>query len=817
MKRTPRTTTRATVRFLFLHPAFCLSVLLVAILLLFWSPEPPRQVEHSSSPVQVTGLVSRRPELTDGELSIEIKPERIERQGRRFPLDSRIRLYVSSPISSPDSSLTPPLRWGDRVGFRAALNPPAYYAVPGVPDARLRRWLRGAYYSARLKSPLLLERLEPDYSAKTILVRILVRYVDSFRKVTAETLNYDSRMLVDSAVLGIRQTPTVETWDLFRRNGLVHLLVVSGFHVALVMGTTHLLLRRFGRFRIVATLATVWIYVTIVGYTEPATRAGIMASVAFLACHLGVRSSILNSLGAAACFLLIWSPGSLYLPSFQFTFTSMLMLVACIPFVQRIQAAGTACRDFRSETVLTHKTIRARIRRRARFILEGWLQFVPGRSLGLILRLISFPVIHAVSLALMTLCIQVGLLPLLLYHSNQLSLSAFAANTLVMPLFSLFVPVGLLFLATFKSPLVWMLAPLLNTLGILLMGVIQWIDRFSISLNSAHPSVFEAVFYCITVLVCTLSLTGWKKVLSIPLSASLLLVMANQSLHGDDRLTVTLLDVGQGDSIHVRYPDGSNGLIDTGGSPFPEANRYLGRRVLARYFWHERISQLDYILLTHPEGDHEGAYEVLTEVIPVNWSLFHAFRRPYRNPAARLESGLVFNLGGVIHRVVHPSSHEETGSPNDASIVLELRYGLFSMLFTGDITAGIESDPEHKWPQVFVLKVAHHGSKTSTTDRFLASVQPSLALISAGRRNPFGHPDPVVVQRLQDFGVRAYSTAERGSIRLVTDGTRWELFAYPEPESRFVSLQSGLLQDSSARSTCANGPQDAAVSRAVVD
>jgi len=150
-----------------------------------------------------------------------------------------------------------------------------------------------------------------------------------------------------------------------------------------------------------------------------------------------------------------------------------------------------------------------------------------------------------------------------------------------------------------------------------------------------------------------------------------------------------------------------------------------------------------------------------------------------------------FTLGGVEHRVIHPSPNDKSLDSNDQSLVVEIRFGAFSALLTGDVSAAVERTIRDRLNPVDVLKVAHHGSRTSTSADLLKAVRPRIALISAGRRNAFGHPHPTVLSRLSQADVSTFSTAEWGTLRVRTDGETWSLLRYSRETKEFLPVAEG--------------------------
>jgi competence protein ComEC len=254
-----------------------------------------------------------------------------------------------------------------------------------------------------------------------------------------------------------------------------------------------------------------------------------------------------------------------------------------------------------------------------------------------------------------------------------------------------------------------------------------------------------------------------------------------------DRLRLTLFDVGQGESMLLQVPGGDPLLIDAGGSPFGGGSFDVGGRVLAPALWARGVRHLGSMLITHGDPDHiGGAASVLTDFRPASvwWGtpvpphppsreFLQAANQPARRVAFR-RAGDQLSIGGAQIRVLHPPppDWERQKVRNDDSVVLEVVYGDVALLLTGDITTDIERQiaPQLTPARIRVLKVAHHGSRTSSSRDLLESWHPRIALISCGRGNTFGHPAPDVLDRLQAVGARVYRTDRDGEITVESDG-----------------------------------------------
>jgi competence protein ComEC len=278
-------------------------------------------------------------------------------------------------------------------------------------------------------------------------------------------------------------------------------------------------------------------------------------------------------------------------------------------------------------------------------------------------------------------------------------------------------------------------------------------------------------------------------------------------------MQLTFLDVGQGDSAVLSFPDGRIWILDAGGlwqsNPGDESIRTFdtGERVVSRYLWSRWITELDRVVVSHPHQDHGGGIPAILSNFdagslytrtdnraedPVITRIVRT-ARDRSVPVFQAQAGDATRLAGVEIHTLHPPLGVRYGSPNECSVVLRLRYGRFVALLPGDL----EKEGErcllmsHADLRSSLLKVAHHGSRYATPDEMLDQVLPRWAIISAGKHNPFGNPARELLMRLLRRGIRPLLTMDHGAISITTDGERYVL------QSHVCGLlESGFLSSS---------------------
>jgi competence protein ComEC len=310
------------------------------------------------------------------------------------------------------------------------------------------------------------------------------------------------------------------------------------------------------------------------------------------------------------------------------------------------------------------------------------------------------------------------------------------------------------------------------------------------------------VLYYIPLLVLALR-KRWVLPAGVAQSIVILIVVLHPLSNGinEGRLRIDFLDVGQGDAAVITMPDGRTLLIDGGGRPaasdLSRSNtdrRSIGEAVVSEYLWWRGLDTVDYVLATHADADHiDGLNDVLRNFTvdaalvaraPANDPEYATFAQTISVTGTHLvstiQAGDVMRFGDVQIEVLWPPAALSANEPsrNNDSIVLRVSYGKRSILMTGDIERAAERalltstsrlDPNEV--QADVVKVPHHGSRTSSTAAFIAATHAQIAVISVGQTSMFGHPHREVVERWRASGAQVLTTGECGTITITTDGT----------------------------------------------
>jgi competence protein ComEC len=679
--------------------------------------------DGSERPVRLEGLVSRDVGGIDQRPRLVLEVDRLTSGELTRRLSGRVRVLVGGLAPMPD------LVAGERVSLWAQLALPRGFGTPGSFDAAAQARREAVHATGFCKGALLVARAGGAPGWITRLRRRARSVLESSMPPGPEA------GLVRAMVLGDRTGVDRDTAEAFRIAGTYHVLALSGAQVALVAGVLLFGLRRLRAGPAAAGVFVSFVivlYAIFVGGDVPVARAAVMAVVMLLGRCLDLDSDLANLLGLAGSLLLLWRPSAIGDIGFQLSFAATLgILLFASPIVAR----------FRPLPLALH--------------------------LGL-----------AASIAA-----QVTLAPLLAFHFHRLAPAALLLNLAAGPLAGAVLLAGFAVLAGswLSPPAVALLGDLAWVAAHALLRSGELVRSFpALDVRVPTPSAWAVALFVAGLLALSRARSSRQGL--VLLSTGLALLLGRGREPGDGRLRLTVLDVGQGDSHVLRSPQGRVFLVDTGMA----SERFdAGEAVVAPYLWSRGVRRIDRLVLTHADADHVGGTgflvrnfrvgEVWESVAPRRDPSYADLDRVLRGGRARrlaVSRGVSLDWDGVAIRVEGP---RPAGAPparvrNDDSLVLSVRLGRVSFLLTGDIEetgeaalGGIEAA---------VLKVPHHGSRTSSSAVFLAETSPRVAVVSVGSRSPFGHPDPEVIRRYARAGIRLYRTDRDGAVDVSTDGDR---------------------------------------------
>ena len=578
-----------------------------------------------------------------------------------------------------------------------------------------------------------------------------------WKNALVEVLGEKDGNILAAMLLAEKNGMDEEIKELYQANGVAHVLAISGLHLSVIGVGLYKIFRRLSGSYLIggsAGISFLVLYILMIGMSVSVLRALIMFLFRVGADMAGRHYDVPTALPAAALITIIWKPLYLYDGGFWMSYGAVLAIILVLPMFEGLPFQGF------------------------------WA---------------------SVAINLVTL-------PILLFYFYEVPLYSVILNMLVVPLMTVVLFCGILGSAGY----------VMFDFGVILWickGVFwvyekccEWFLQLPFSrIVAGRPEMWQmAVYYVCLVMVIVLWRWNMQRKVGyyvgrlfvtsaiVLMLLSTVLVMMPSTSKGV--VSVTMLDVGQGDGIFIRGPEGNTYLIDGGSSDVKKVGQYR----MEAFLKSQGVGKIDYVFISHGDGDHTSGISEMIERMDVGIAI-ETIVFPTRNvwdenltELARtainngirivvMEAGQGLTEGEMTMKCLAPVSSSEESNYEDGnagSMVLAMNYGEFDMLFTGDV----EGDGEEILTEVLsdeyasvkweILKVAHHGSKNSSSEEFLAVVKPSYALISAGRDNSYGHPHAETLERLAEIESQVLSTQENGAITVTTDGEKMKVESY---------------------------------------
>lgn len=800
-----------------------LSIFLLGVLEINLYLHPTVKKDHvlnfiGNEKIFIEGMVCENPQVSPDKTDLVVSVARLFHKGQYRSVHGCVLLTVREYY---------PFHYGDVIRFHARLNQPRNFGNPGGFDYKTYLRLRGILVrgSVNDKAGFIVLRSSRGNPFKTNLER----FRDLVRNVILDRSPGTEGRIIQAMILGDQKGIPKEIMERFNRTGTTHIIAISGFNIGIVaifalfmarfcLRADDLLLRWNAKY--ISTffaMIVVILYTLIAGAGISVVRASIMALVFLFSILMNRERDLWNSLALAAFMILTLAPYSLFDISFQLSFTAVASLIYFMPkWIALLPVMPIRTEEHQSGqmNLLFRKSVRG----------------------------IAIFFLASLSATLSTL-------PLILLYFNRLSLITLAANLVCVPILGILaIPVSLLIILA---------VPLSSTLAGWVIQVSELLVRISLifidklaslrwaSLYVSTPNLVEiVVFYLL--LIWSGLLLDWfatrrtaKRVtkMTFPLKAIpiiLMFVFCVDSLYlylnhaQQGRLSLTAVDVGQGNSLLVRFPGGGKMLVDGGG--YFDDSFDMGKFVLAPYLWHERITRIDTVVLTHPHPDHLNGLLFILENFDVREVWINGETSPMENYLAFrriiLEKGIMLKtlsdktpmsqISGVKIEVLNPaecgSNPKAMDSPsllsdaddrssadgadrrisftksakllhdatNDRSLVLKLTFGEKSFLLSADISATVEKRllRSNVDLQSDVIFMPHHGSYHSSGISFIKRVNPKIAVVSCGAGNTFGFPSQDVLRRYESIQAEIFRTDLNGAVTITTDGQKMTVAVY---------------------------------------
>ncbi len=519
----------------------------------------------------------------------------------------------------------------------------------------------------------------------------------------------------------------------FRDSSISHVLAVSGAHISCIIIGVNLVCGFFlksSNLKKIFIILILSFFTFIVGFSPSVIRAVFMVILGLLSKLIHRKSNVYFNLVISSLLILIVNPYYIISPSFLLSFLATLGIV------------------------YMYKKCKIKLK---------------NKFLNYVLNLI-----------LVSIYANLFIFPIMAYFFNQISFSFFITNLFISPIILGIELIGMLFLIFPNEVFSFVLNILLNLL-IFISNFCSQIPLSKIFVSS--PWIVELVFYYLVILFLTTKKYRYilKKILIIFI---IIILLFNLFFYFDNRLIISFIDVGQGDSTLIETQAGKVIIIDGGGSDTYD----IGKNVLMPYLLNKRIRKIDYMFISHFDTDHVGGLFYIMENLKVqniiigkqfddteNLRKFLEIANKKRINVNIVSKGSRINIEKDLYfDVIWPDSGEKVSenSINNNAMVCKMNYNNFSVLFTGDIEEKAENILTLKYKNTdylnsTVLKVGHHGSDSSSIQEFLDLVKPKIALIGVGLNNKYGHPDNQVLERLQKLSCKIYRTDLNGEINIM--------------------------------------------------
>lgn len=568
----------------------------------------------------------------------------------------------------------------------------------------------------------------------------IFQYIFQFRQYLLDHINNLPNKIsanwIQALVLGERQQLQDELIDLFQRWGLSHILAISGLHVGIIVASLYILLVRFG---ILTKEAAEWILITflpiyafIAGAEPSVLRASLMLFTILLINRIKISFHLQDTISIVFLILIIVDPYIVYHVGFQFSFLVTFALILSRPWLQKVQS-------------------------------PFW------------------------QLLIISYVSQMVILPLQFHYFHTFQPLSIFVNFLLVPYFSLFV-IPLMFILiplTFITPnFAQWLMKLFERIQQFIEIILHFIDQYLYTpfILGEFP-IFAAVIYYVAFVLSIkyIEKQQFKRAFQYSLTFVALIVVLLLQPYFSKEGTITMLDIGQGDAFVIELPFRKGVFFIDAGAHVTYSDEQISdtvyHQVIKPFLYSRGIFHIDAIILSHAHVDHYGSSQfiiedfhtpllIVSEFFELN-DLEKKFLHEHRVDILRVRGADSFTLHGQTFNVLSPVKDEL--DIDDNSLVLQSKFGNKTWLFTGDISRTIERKiiSQYNDQVIDVLKVAHHGSRTSTEPHFIKHFNPQYALISVGHNNSYGHPHKEVIETLKEANINILRTDEHGAVQYI--------------------------------------------------
>lgn len=685
--------------------------------------------------IEMQGQIQQTSRNASGKVRADLQTKHIRLGGLESTEKVKIRILLPEKMN---------IARGDTISFTGTLIPVSELRNPHQFDYAQYLNNRGIKTQVRVDSLITHQSNKKRWSWAYWQHKALVQVDELFSKTSAP--------IAKALLFGYKQDLEGQSKQAFARAGLSHIMAVSGLHVGFLVAPFWYIIPFFwvSPFRrlmgLLILILMLWLYAGITGFSPSVIRASVTA-IFLTSGRLFDRSpNSINLTASAAVVMLMVNPLDLFNVGFQLSFSAVFVILLVMPTVQH--------------------WLPPRIQHR-------WYS-------GLIMAVI------------VSIVVQFGLYPLQAYYFREISLISPIANALFVPLLGILVPMALLgvifsgIIPLLDDILCFLPEYFLQTMSAFVMwaGELVWAWK-SVSL---HSVLLFPLWLVMALGFANLRIpqVRWKLlILTLVLIISIQIQTLWQQTNPGE-LVVTIFDVGQGDAAHIQTPNGKHLLIDTGVWT-PGGNS--GASIILPYFEAAGIQKLDAVILSHPHSDHIGGILALIDGIEIDaiynsgydyesklYASYLELAEAKQIPVKSLQAGDLLNIDpSLLIPVLAPEGGRFNTDPNQHSVVLEVVFGETEFLFTGDAGEDQEERLLENYGELLntdLLKVGHHGSRTSSHSDFLGVLTPDFATVSLAEGNKFRHPHAEAVNRLNQTKAEIFYTSRDKALIFKSDGKR---------------------------------------------
>ena len=698
--------------------------------------------EYYGKQLVIEGYISSEPEEDENKVKFTFKTSSVSGKS----INKNLLFYV---YNKSESSFNNNLRYGTTLTVRAEINRPKPATNPG--GFNYQRYLASIGISGTVNIMNTSDVKITGKGSGFIIKKLGYKIKNTVLGIVGHCLAKNQAGLLAGMIIGYKDGLDQNAFEAFSRAGLTHIMVASGMNVAFIILPLSFLFRKLRLTRNVTNIIIICIlvlFIFVTGFSASVVRAVIMGIIILSGQMIMRETDIYTSISTAVLSLLLYNPFMIFDIGFQLSFAATLSLVMLYPSIK---------------ATVSFKYI---------------------------------PEIFSDTLAA-TLAAQLGVIPISIYYFNSLSLISVISNLLVVPTVQIITIIG--FVMVFSGLVNINLAVLIGYINNSILSFVLFVTEISSKLPYASikvptPSILMVCIYYIIVLYFfkgrrVLSNFISQKRLALAVIIILLLNLTCSRLLPKP-IEITFLDVGQGDGAFIRTAHGTKVLIDGGGKESDSKSSFdVGKSVMVPYILDQGTKKIDIVIASHGHADHtEGLEAVLKEfkigllILPdTDGQGFDRISSICSEKGIRIvkcSRGNIIKLDNdTKFEVLSPLEFSKDSlsqqSLNNSSLVLKLIYKNINVLFTGDSEIPVEDRLLETGTDISVdlVKIAHHGSNTSSGDAFINRVNPRYAVISVGEHNHFGHPSQVIIDRMAERNIKLFRTDLCGAVIAKSYGT----------------------------------------------